>query len=81
MFNVRAAIKAVRDYLDTIGDLMPTDGMRLEETAVDERSGHWLITVSFVDTDGGFMASRIAKIFEIEPSTGEVISMKSRKAI
>jgi hypothetical protein len=81
MFDVRTAIAAVRQYIDTIGDLMPTEGMRLEETSVDERTGNWLVTISFVNSDGGFMSGRIAKVFEIAPDTGDILSMKNRKAI
>jgi hypothetical protein len=73
--NVKGAIEVAMHYVRTFDDLIPTNGMRLEETVLND-NGRWLITLSFMDSDT--YDTRVYKVFEVDPKTKEVKAMKIR---
>jgi len=77
MINVKQAVEAAIAYTRQFADLMPTSGLRLEETELDD-SG-WNITLSFVENP--VLGTRSYRVFEIDPDNGEVISMKARNIL
>lgn len=76
MINVKQAVDAAIAYVQDFSNLVPSEGVRLEETDFDDRSGEWFITLSFVENE--FTGHRIAKLFRVDGTTGAVKSMKTR---
>lgn len=89
--DVKAAVRIAIRYLQELGDFIPANGIRLEETEYDD-TGFWLITLSTFEAQSGpaafseamrrlmepEKARRNYKIFRIDAHTGEVKSMKVR---
>lgn len=76
MINVKQAVDAAVGYVEEFANLVPLEGIRLEETDFDDRENQWQITLSFIENE--FTGHRIAKLFRIDASTGSVLSMKAR---
>lgn len=56
--------------------------IQVEETAMDIDGKNWLITMSYTEQDKSvslIYSKKLYKIFKINASTGQVISMKIRK--
>ncbi|GAB4280184.1 MAG: hypothetical protein Fur0025_07960 [Oscillatoriaceae cyanobacterium] len=90
--DVRAAVRAAANYLQSIQDLIPAENLRLEEVEISEDQNFWLITLGFNEAkkeqpnlnNSLFMAgitpneTRQYKIFRVNSHTGEVEAMKIR---
>jgi hypothetical protein len=74
MIDVEEAVKAVVDYVQRFGSLLPSGGPRLEEFDYDESDAHWVITMSFDDPYG---PARVYKTFAVDKED-KVQSMRIR---
>ena len=75
--NVKGAVAVAMDYVRSLGELLPADQLRLEETILQE-DGHWLITLSYKEP--GTLDARSFKTFEVDPKQREVLAMRIRFA-
>lgn len=73
--SVKGAVAVAMEYVRSLEDVIPSRGLRLEETALNQQ-GRWLITLSFIDSDT--LESRVYKTFEVDLTKREVKSMKIR---
>jgi hypothetical protein len=86
MINIQQAVSAAMSYVDRFKELMPYEGVRLEEFNYDEDiGGQWVVTLSFVEPSPfapGLMApTRTYKTFTVDASSGNVMSMKIRNPL
>ena len=90
--DVKKAVSAARDYLQSLQDAMGgnIEDLRLEEVEISEDEKHWFVTLGFTRPTekaanklGEILAlsqsSREYKILKIDSETGEVQSMKIRE--
>lgn len=83
VIGVKSAVLAAIRYLQELGEFVPTDEVRLEETEHDDH-GDWLITLSTLEpADQGAAGQllprrRSYKVFRIDAETGGMKSMKVR---
>jgi hypothetical protein len=89
--DVKAAVRIAIRYMQELGDFIPSENIRLEETEYDD-TGFWLITLSTFEPRSSLglhsetlrrlvepeKIRRAYKIFRIDARTGEVKSMKVR---
>ncbi|KAA5601929.1 hypothetical protein [Blastochloris sulfoviridis] len=94
IIDVKAAVRIAIRYLQELGDFIPGENIRLEETEYDD-GGFWLITLSTIEippspTIGGETMRRVLalekgkrnyKVFRIDARSGEVKSMKVRQLL
>lgn len=76
MIDVRQAVRAALSYIAEFSQLLPQTDLRLEETELDEETGDWLITLSFLEN--ALSTSRQYKSFRIDRTSGDVIWMRVR---
>ena len=76
-FNVKNAIEIAVEHLRSLNQLIPLDGLRLEETTMNKQ-GNWLITLSVKDSGFPLSETRMYKDLEVSPKTKDVLSMKFR---
>ena len=76
MMNVKQAVDAAISYVQEFADLVPSEGVRLEDTDYDDRTNEWYITLSFVENE--FTGHRLAKLFRVDGETGVVKFVKTR---
>jgi hypothetical protein len=77
MIDVKQAVNAAIQYVRDFSEYLPTNGLRLEETELDEEG--WHITLSFVDSV--VLANRSYKMFDIDAETGQVRAMRARNML
>ena len=85
--DVKTAVLAARNYLQSLQDLMGgnIEDLRLEEVEISEDEKHWFVTLGFTVIKDRFkmlglsQSARTYKIFKIDSETGEVQSMKIRE--
>ena len=75
MIDAKSAIRAAIAYLQGFSEYIPAYDIRLEEIEHDQ-SGQWLITLSA--TDSPAFGQRNYRVFRVDSSSGEVLSMKVR---
>ena len=75
MIDIKQAVQAVMAYTQDFGDLLPTTGMRLEETKFDQDDQTWIITMSVYDNQS--IMTRIYRVFTVDQD-GRVIDMRVR---
>lgn len=68
---VKGAVATAMDHVKALGDLLPANRPRLEETVL-KGDGHWLIT--FSDNNPDTFDERAYKIFEIDPEQREALA-------
>lgn len=71
---VKAAISYLNQIVGSVGDV------KIEEVEIDANKTHWFITLGYSDKTGYGLWTRTLKRFTIDAFTGEVLSMKIRKA-
>lgn len=76
--NVKGAVAVAMDYVRAFDDLLPVNGLRLEETILQD-NGRWLITLSYIEP--GTFDDRSYKTLEVDPQHKEVLSMKIRNPL
>lgn len=85
MADVRSAVEAADKFIRSFPNLLSPASLRLEETEID-RSGDWLITVSYQDAASqnsliGNLSGRLYKQIRVSKITNDVISMKDRAVL
>ena len=77
MITVQQAVNSAISYVQEFGHILPSGGMRLEETDYDEDASEWLITLSF--SENLVTEHRSFKLFRIDAVDGAIKSMTARK--
>ncbi len=85
MITVRDATLKAREFLNQVVGVQPSN-MSLEEVESDEQNIHWLITLSYNLPNSSAIPPLTLyptyathyKVFKINKSTGEVVSMKMK---
>jgi len=79
-FDAKAAAKAAKEFFVAVSEKAPVDVM-LEEIEWSD-DDHWLVTLGYagqyLEQVLGTSLGRRYKVFKIDASTGEVVSMKIR---
>ena len=76
--DVQEAVRIAVEHFRSMGDLLTTKDLRLEETSIDP-TGNWLITLS--TTEPAFpvvMEKRNYKTIEVDAKSKKVLAMKMR---
>lgn len=87
MIDVKTAVQTADAYLHSFPNLLEVVAPRLEETDIDQKTGDWLITVSFLehpDSLGTALSSNPPRTYRqvrINRDSGEVVSMKFRNPL
>lgn len=78
VMNVQEAVRIAMDYVGSFDRIFPSEGLRLEETEIDQ-DGNWLITLSFLESHA--LGPRVFKRFVIDPNNQQVVAMKMRNPL
>jgi len=78
MIDVRQAVQAAVEYVNSFPGLLRTSDVRLEETDYDDKVGEFRVTLSF--SENPVIGSRSYKVFRVD-GEGRVTSMKARSAL
>ena len=80
MINVQEATKKAIAYMESFYSGL--QNIQLEEVELEDDRNHWQITLSFLDQESMglpiYPRPKKYKIFRIDSTTGDVISMKIR---
>ena len=93
MIDIKNAVKAVHQYLESIQSLMgnPLNNLRLEEVELSDDNKFWIITLGYdkpekdnpplksINLDWFSFPVREYKLFRVNSETGEVEAMKIRQ--
>ena len=92
MVDVKQAVSKAMDYLEDMYQIDQFKDVLLEEVDLSEDNKYWNVTIGFTrlqdSTSGGPMATLIGqsaefkreyKVFQIDSTTGDLRSMRSRK--
>jgi hypothetical protein len=73
--SVKGAVAIAMNYVKAFDDLLPVNGLRLEETILQD-NGKWLITLSY--NEPGTFDDRSYKTLEVDTEQREVLAMRIR---
>jgi hypothetical protein len=79
LIDVHHAVQAAVQYVNRFPGLLPTGDVRLEEVVLDEQTGDWLVTLSFIDNP--VLGTRTFKIFRIDGASSNVRAMLMRNPL